>query len=150
MAEQFWAACQTAPGREHLIRADIEEAGRGAFLPTIARTWVRDGKLCATEAPAVAGYVFFRVNRSLAPFGGDGNQWSEDWGEVSNIEGVQRVLTNDGLAMRVSPADMARMVLGHATGAHNRIEAYPSSDRRTRAKKSRKPRPGKRLRNNTV
>lgn len=149
MAEEFWAACQTMPGREHLIRADIEESGRGAFLPTIARTWVRDGKLCATEAPAVAGYVFFRVTRSIEPAPG-GCRWSEDWGGVSNIDGVQQVLVNDGLAMRVSPDDMARMVLGHATGAHNRIDAYPASDRRARNKKSRKPRPGKRLRNNTV
>lgn len=137
MAEQYWAACQTMPGREHLIRADIEDAGRGAFLPTLARTWVRDGKICATEAPAVAGYVFFRTT-------------PDDWGQVSNIEGVQRVLVNDGIAMRVSHGDMARMVLGHATGVHNRIEAWPTGERRQRNKNSRKPRPGKRLRNNTV
>lgn len=134
--QQYWGACQTMPGREHLIRADIEEGGRGAFLPTLARTWVRDGKLCATESPAVAGYVFFRTT-------------PEGWGQVSNIEGVQRVLVNDGIAMRVSNADMARMVLGHATGEHNRIDARPAAERKQRGK-SRKPRPGKRLRNNTI
>lgn len=140
MAEQYWGACQTMPGHEHLIRADIEEAGRGAFLPTLARTWIREGKLCATEAPAVAGYVFFRTTL-------------DDWGQVSSIEGVQRVLVNDGIPMRVSPTDMARMVLGHATGAHNRIEAVINSDRKSRRKNSRKPRPGNRIRNlgkNTV
>jgi hypothetical protein len=129
---EYWAACQTMPGREHIIRADIEEAGRGAFLPTIARTWVRDGKICATEAPAVAGYVFFRTT-------------AKGWGQVSCIEGVQQVLVNDEIAMRISDADMVRMVLGHATGAHNRLEARIAKDR-TERKKSRKPRPGKRIR----
>lgn len=139
MAEQYWAACQTMPGTEHLIRADIEESNRGAFVPTLARTWMRDGKLCATETPSLPGYVFFRAT-------------PDDWGAVSSIEGVQRVLVNDGLPMRVSSADMARMVLGHATGAHNRIEAVINSDRKSRRKNSRKPRPGNRIRDrkNTV
>jgi transcription antitermination factor NusG len=138
MAEQFWAACQAMPGLEHRIRADIEESGRGAFLATLARTWVRDGKLCATEAPAVPGYVFFRAT-------------DEDWGAVSSIEGVQRVLVNDGLAMRVNHTDMARMVIGHATGEHNRLEARIARAKAER-KKSRKPRPGNRIRQrkNTV
>jgi transcription antitermination factor NusG len=142
MAEQYWAACQTMPGREHVIRADIEESGRGAFLPTLARTWVRDGKLCATEAPSVPGYVFFRVTRD--------DKRQEDWGVVCNIDGVHGVLVNDGKAMRVSSADMTRMVLGHATGEHNRLEARLSTDRKRNS--SRKPRPGKRIRmrKNTV
>lgn len=131
MVKQYWAACQTMPGQEHMIRADIEQSGRGAFLPTLARTWIRDGKLCATEAPAVPGYVFFRAT-------------DEDWGVVSNTEGVQRVLVNNGLPMIVSPHDMTRMVLGHATGEHNRIEARLSTDRKRNS--SRKPRPGKRIR----
>jgi transcription antitermination factor NusG len=130
--DEYWGACQTMPGREHLIRADIEEAGRGAFLPTLARTWVREGKLCATEAPAVAGYVFFRTT-------------AEGWGQVSCIEGVQQVLVNDGIAMRVSDREMAHMVLGHATGAHNDFGARIVGERRER-KSSRKPRPGKRIR----
>lgn len=137
MAEQFWAACQTIPGREHLVRADIEEMERGAFVPTLARTWIREGKLCATEAAAVPGYVFFRAT-------------DEDWGAVSNIDGVQRVLVNGGFAMIVSHHDMARMVLGHALGEHNRIEAVANRERGARKKHSRKPRPGMRLRNNTV
>jgi transcription antitermination factor NusG len=138
MANQYWAACQTMPGLEHTIRAGIEESGRGAFLPTLARTWVRDGKLCATESPSVPGYVFFRAT-------------DEDWGVVSNIEGVQKVLVNNGFPMIVSTADMTRMVLGHATGAHNRLEARVARDRAER-KKSRKPRPGNRIRmrKNTV
>jgi transcriptional antiterminator NusG len=136
MGEQYWAACQAMPGREHLVRAAIEEADRGAFVPTLARTWIRDGKLSATEAAAVPGYVFFRAT-------------DDDWGSVNSIDGV-KVLVNNGAAMRVGHMDMARMVLGHATGAHNRIEAYPASERRSRTKNSRKPRPGKRLRNNTV
>jgi transcription antitermination factor NusG len=127
------------PGREHVIRADIEETNRGAFVPTHARTWVRDGKLCATETPSVPGYVFFRAT-------------DEDWGAVNNIEGVQRVLVNDGLAMIVSHHDMARMVLGHAMGVNNRIVAPPRPTAGRKRGNSRKPRPGKRIRSrsNTV
>jgi hypothetical protein len=61
MTEQYWGACQAMPGREHQIRADIEESNRDAFLPTLARTWIGDGKLCATESLAIVGYVFFRT-----------------------------------------------------------------------------------------
>jgi transcription antitermination factor NusG len=139
MAEQFWAACQTVLGREHLVRADIEQMERGAFVPTLVRSWIRDGKLCATETTATPGYVFFRAT-------------DEDWGAVKNIDGVQRVLVNDGLAMVVSPHDMARMVLGHAIGAHNCIVAVPAVSTGRKRGNSRKPRPGKRIRmrNTTV
>lgn len=129
--EVYWTACQMMPGQEHLVRADIEESNRGAFVPTMVRTWVRDGKLCATESSAVPGYVFFRAT-------------DEDWAAVNNIEGV-RVLVNNGLPMIVSPKDMARMVMGHALGEHNRLEARLERSKAER-RKSRKPRPGKRIR----
>lgn len=129
--QTYWAACQTIPGTEHLVRADIEESNRGAFVPTMARTWVRDGKLCATEAPAIRGYVFFRAT-------------DKDWGFVNNIEGV-KVLVNNGNPMIINHQDMARMVLDHALGQHNRLEARVARAKADR-RKSRKPRPGKRIR----
>jgi hypothetical protein len=59
MAEQYWGACRTFTGREHVVRAKIEEMDRGAFLPTFVRSWVAGGKLSVAERPAVPGYVFF-------------------------------------------------------------------------------------------
>jgi hypothetical protein len=47
MAEQYWASCRTFTGREHVVRAKIEELDRGAFLPTYVRSWVSGGKLSA-------------------------------------------------------------------------------------------------------
>lgn len=136
MAEQYWAACQTITGREHVVRAEIEKMDRGAFLPTYVRSCVKDGKLSAGERAAVPGYVFFRAGH-------------DDWAPVQDIDGVIGVLSNGYRAMRISHEDMARMVIGHAVGSHNRFEApAPARDRR----KSRKPRPSKRarFRSNTV
>jgi transcriptional antiterminator NusG len=133
MAEQqYWAACQTMPGQEHVIRAEIEKIERGAFLPTFARTWVTNGKISAGERPLVPGYVFFQTDQ-------------EDWGGIQDIEGVQRVLVNESLAMRVSDADMRRLVLGHVTGEHNDYRVQVARDRRARGN-SRRPRPSKRAR----
>lgn len=143
MAEQYWAACRATPGREHVVRAEIEKIDRGAFLPTFARTWVSEGKVSARETALIPGYVFFRTD-------------AEGWGVVTSIECVQGVLTYDSgdekrIAKRVAPDDMARLVLGHATGAHNSIGAWLTPQRKERGS-SRKPRPGKRIRmrNTTV
>lgn len=138
MAEQYWAACQTVTGREHIVRAEIEKMDRGAFLPTYVRSWVTDGKLSVGERAAVPGYVFFRAH-------------PDDWSAVQDIDDVINVLSNGDQAMRVSPDDMARLVIGHASGAHNRFEARLSAPKRDR-RNSRKPRPSKRarFRSNTV
>ncbi|WP_458760533.1 transcription termination/antitermination protein NusG [Afipia sp. TerB] len=133
MPEQYWAACQTITGREHVVRAEIERMERGAFLPTMVRSWVSDGKLSVAERAAVPGYVFFRAQ-------------PDDWSPVQDIDGVIGVLANGDRAMRVSPDDMARLLIGHATGAHNRFEARLSSGGRRDRKKYRRPRPSKRAR----
>lgn len=130
--EQYWAACQTITGREHIVRAEIEKLDRGAFLPTYVRSWATDGKLSVGERAAVPGYVFFRAQ-------------PDDWSPVQDIDGVIGVLANGDRAMRVSHDDMARMVIGHAIGAHNRFEARLSPQKRGR-RNSRKPRPSKRAR----
>jgi transcriptional antiterminator NusG len=137
MAKQYWAACQTMPGREHVVRSEIEKIDRGAFLPTFARTWVSEGKVSARETALIPGYVFFRTD-------------AEGWGVVAGIEGVQGVLTYDSsdekrIAKPVAHGDMARLVLGHATGAHNSIGAWLVPQRKERGS-SRKPRPSKRIR----
>lgn len=145
MSEQYWGVCQTAAGREHMVRAKIEAGDRGAFLPTIAKTWVADGKLSAGERPALAGYVFFRTG-------------PRTWPAVEDIEGVQQVLTLDvpdgdnvrRVAKRVTDVEMARLVLGHATGAHNSIGASIYTGKRRDRVRRRRPRPGKRIRKATV
>lgn len=147
MAEQYWAACRTVPGREHIVRAEIEKTERGAFLPTFARSWISDGKISARESVLMPGYVFFKTD-------------AQGWGGVSAIDGVHDVLSystadDRHLAKRVSDQDMLRLTLGHATGDYNRIDAPITCElpvRRER-KSSRKPRCSNRIRNhrrNTV
>lgn len=139
MAEQIWAAARAMPGREHVIRGEIEKANHGAFLPTYARTWISDGKVSARESALMPGYVFFKTD-------------PEGWGHVSNIDGVQDVLAySSGVAKRVTDDEMMRLVLGHASGDGDRIEAPIRFEppRRERKKCSRKPRRSRRIRNHS-
>ena len=133
MAEQIWAVCRTITGREHVVRAKIEDMERGCFLPTYVRSWVSGGKLSLAERPTVPGYVFFRSDPC-------------DWSPVLDIDGVIDVLSNGDRAMRISSDDMARLVLGHANGSNNRFEARLARQRGAARRKSRKPRPSKRAR----
>jgi transcriptional antiterminator NusG len=133
MAEQYWAACRTFTGREHVVRAKIEELDRGAFLPTYVRSWVSGGKLSAAERAGVAGYVFFRSSQ-------------DDWPPVQGVDGVIGVLLDGDRAARISSGNMARLVLDHADGANNRFDGCISAPSRSGRRKTRKPRPSKRAR----
>ncbi len=133
MAEQFWAACRTFTGREHVVRAKIEEMNRGAFLPTYVRSWVSGGRLSAAERAAVPGYVFFRSSR-------------DDWPPVQGVDGVIGVLLDGDRAMRISNDEMARLVLDHAAGQNNRFEGCISALSCAGRRRGRKPRRSKRAR----
>jgi transcription antitermination factor NusG len=136
-----WAVCQALSSRVHRVRPEIEKIDRGTFVPTFARVWASDGKLSARERQLFPGYLFFVCG-------------PEDWGAVAGVDGVYRVLTNDGSdgkrrASLVPEADMQRLVIGHATGAFNEIDLRglerPSS-KTTRRRKRTRSRPSKRAR----
>lgn len=140
MAEQFWAACRTFTGREHVVRAKIEESNRGAFLPTYVRSYISGGRLSVAERAAMPGYVFFLTD-------------DDDWPPVQNIDGVIGVLTapatmnaDRNAAMRISVNEMARMVVDHAGGALNRFEGCIAGPSGAGRRRSRKPRRSKRAR----
>lgn len=141
----YWAVAQTVTTMEHVVRREIEKTNRGAFLPTKVRFWKVDGREYAKEVAALGGYVFFVTN-------------GEDWAGVPDIHGVYGVLVNpDRTPMRVSASEMARMEISHAAGHLNetlppRFTKYyrPPTKKSVRFKRSRKPRPGNRLRNATA
>lgn len=140
----YWAVAQTVSKMEHIVRREIEKANHGAFVPTYARHWKVDGIDYAKEYPLVGGYVFFMTS-------------ADDWAGIPDIHGVYRVLANsNGSAKQVAEREMVRLVFEHAAGVHNRIDAprftkYYRPDRiRVSKRKSRKPRPGNRLRNFSV
>ncbi|PDT71722.1 antitermination protein NusG [Bradyrhizobium ottawaense] len=111
MTERYWTVAQTVSKMEHIARRDIEKGGHGAFLPTYARHWKVDGRPHAKECPLFTGYVFFMTE-------------AEDWAGIPDIHGVYRVPANpNGKAQRVKDCEMARLVLGHASGDHNRTDA---------------------------
>jgi transcription antitermination factor NusG len=110
----YWAVAQTVSNMEHVVRREIEKTNRGAFVPTYGRFWKVDGEHCAKEYPLIGGYVFFVTSPDA---NGD-----YDWSEVNDIHGVYRVLSGpDWEARRVREPEMARLVLGHLKGAHNKI-----------------------------
>lgn len=138
----YWAVAQTVTTMEHLVRREIEKTNHGAFVPTYARHWKVDGKSYAKEVPLIGGYVFFLTS-------------PDDWAGIPDIHGVYDVLaTADRTPCKVTEKEMARLVLGHAKGLHNRTDPArftkyyrPEASKR---KHSRKPRPGHRLRNFAV
>jgi transcription antitermination factor NusG len=142
MTESYWAVAQTVSKMEHIARREIEKTNHGTFLPTYARHWKVDGRDHLKECPLFTGYVFFLT---------DGN----DWAGIPDIHGIYSVPANPNhKAQRVRESEMFRMVLGHAGGEHNRTDPprytkYFTGERaRPQVRKSsRKPRPGKRLRN---
>jgi transcription antitermination factor NusG len=144
MAEAYWAVAQTVTKMEHLVRRDIEKAHHGAFLPTCARRWKVDDREYAKERPLIGGYVFFMT-------------MGDDYAGIPDITGVYRVLSGPtGDALRVPPADIARLMITHAardkdetmpprfTKYYNPLRAY-----RSLARKGRKPRASKRARSST-
>lgn len=144
----YWAAAQTVSKMEHLVRRDIEKTNHGTFVPTCARFWKVDGRDYAKERPLFVGYVFFKTDE-------------DDWAGIPDIHGVYNVLTGPDIsgskriAGRVSVSEMERMVISHANGSNNetlppRYTKYFRGERPRRRGTSRKPRPGKRLRNSTV
>lgn len=137
----YWAVAQTVSKMEHIVRREIEKTNHGAFLPTCVRHRKVDGYQCSKERPAIGGYVFFYTA-------------GDDYAGIPDIHGVYDVLKNpDGMAQRVLPREMVRLMVDHASGKHDETLAprytkyyrpQPSSSAR---RKSRKPRASKRVRN---
>lgn len=145
----YWAVAQTVSTMEHIVRREIEKMNHGAFLPTVARFCKVDGRDYDKERPLIGGYVFFLTG-------------ADDWAGLPDIHGVYDVLVSTGLdsfgrtvqvPKRVTDAEMARMVISHAAGDHNetmapRYTKYFRGERpKPPRKSSRKPRPGRRIRN---
>ena len=137
--ESYWAVAQTVTTMEHIVRREIEKANHGAFLPTYAKHWKVDGVQYTKEYPLIGGYVFFKTE-------------ADDWAGIPDIHGVYDVLANpDRSPKRVSDDEMARLMLGHASGTHDlegrpRYTKYFRGERPKETKKRRRPRPGRRIR----
>lgn len=147
--ESYWAVAQTVSKMEHIVRREIEKTNHGAFLPTYARHWKVDGKRYSKEVPLLGGYVLFHTTE-------------DDWAGIPDIHGVYSVLAGPNsirpdklIPMRVSDAEMRRLLMGCALNNHTRLDPprytkYYRADRHEKRKTSRKPRPSKRARNRTA
>jgi transcription antitermination factor NusG len=143
MTAGYWAVAQTVSTMEHVVRRDIEKTNHGAFLPTYARHAVVDGRRHTKEHPRFTGYVFFYTS---------GN----DYAGIPDIHGVYGVLRSAcGKASPVTGDEMRRLMIEHATGAEETLaprytKYYRPPTKKSIRHRSRKPRPGKRIRNVTA
>jgi transcription antitermination factor NusG len=126
--EQHWAVARVFSKRAHRISQELAGLSVGTFQPTYVRRWFVDGRPSAKERPLMPGYMLVHT---------------DDWGAIRDVEGVYGVLTNAGRASRVTDEEMTRLVLAHATGAHNDVQAGPEV---RRPRRRRRPRPGRRFR----
>lgn len=110
-SEIYWTACYTLPGAEHEARDGIQDIGFGTFVPTFAKCWYRDGKLCASEHPLLTRYVLVALAE------GD-----ESWGKINDVDGIHKLLTNVGKPIRINDRDVSRLMLAHATGVFNVVQ----------------------------
>lgn len=132
--ETYWAVCRTFSFRVHRVMPEIEKTNHGTFLPTYARVWSSRGKLSARERVLFPGYLFFQTT-------------PKGWADVRDVEGVYEVLAQGEMASRVTDAEMQRMVIAHATRAHDEVSGEGLERiASTRRRKGRRPRQSKRAR----
>lgn len=136
MSDIYWAACHTDVGAERKAQKGIEGLGRGTLLATYAKS-----TRCKDHIrPLLNRYVL------VALLGHEDAVWSE----VNGVDGVNRVLTNNDKPSRVADREVASLMIAHATGAYNSIQARSSGGRFGRNKRRRaRPRAGKKVRNRT-
>lgn len=122
---EHWTVCQVLSTRAHLIRADIERAGKGVFCPTYASVRYVDGKRSATERQLLPGYLFVCT---------DGPQDFYDGYGVKIARAIGRV----------GEDEFNRLSVGHATGLWNEVASGEPAERRPYSVRRPRPRPGKR------
>lgn len=139
----YWTAAYTKPSTERKVQKGIEELGFGTFLPTFARGWydIRARRIKAREYPLCTRYIFVCLDEN------------SKWGRINNVDGIDRVMTSSRLGfeeknpIRISEREVARMMLSHAMGEHNQIQARSAngafSGKRKQKKRRRRPRSGK-------
>jgi transcription antitermination factor NusG len=133
MTTSHWAVCRILSNKVHRVRPDIEKTNHGTFMPTYAKVWAVDGKLCIRERAFMPGYLFFMTE-------------PESWGAVANVDGVFGVLTNDGKVSRVPDKEMCKLVLGHATRQFDQVDLSGLPPHKSKRHRRRRPRPGKAFR----
>jgi transcription antitermination factor NusG len=103
-----WRVIYTHPQAEPTVRREIEKLDVGTFLPwrTIG-TWHGD-QLRLREKPLLPRYVLFHMPED------------DSWPQVAHVTGASRVLMAGDAPARVSPAELADMMLAHAGGTYER------------------------------
>lgn len=129
---QYWAACYTHPQSETIVRRGVEDIGVGAFLPSYSEYSKKRERVSWRSKALLPGYVLIAIDGTVP------------WGEVARVKGVSRVLTNAGVVSRVTDAEMAELVMAHASGAYNAVESHLTTKRGKR-KRRRRPRHGRKV-----
>jgi hypothetical protein len=133
------SVAQVFSKRAGLIQRDIEAMGLGVAKPIFVKRRIIDGEKRVKEYPLMPGYLFFET--------------TADWGDISNVEGVIRVLSN---GQRLTDTERWRLTLSPMMGDYdsletsyappNVVEEAVSSSRRKPRRSNKIKRPGPLLR----
>lgn len=140
----YWAACYTDVGAECKARDGIEVLDRGTFLPTFARVYYSGGRRKAFERPILNRYILVALR----------DRQDEAWSSINHVEGVHKVLCNDGFPCRVADRDVVSLMMAHVSGACNSVQHRDAQGRFSRRQRNpsrrRRPRKGKKYMGNVT
>jgi hypothetical protein len=129
----YWGCVYTNAQAEPVVRREIENLGYGTFLPWYsAGTW-QGSQLRVRYRPLISRYVFVNLPDAAS------------WSEVAHARGANRLLMADGAPARIDPAQIAILMLAHATGRYDTVEPRRNASGRfsKQRRRRRRPRHGK-------
>jgi transcription antitermination factor NusG len=129
----YWGCVYTNAQAEPVVRREIEDLGYGTFLPWYSTGMWRGSKLQVRYRPMLPRYVFVNLPENAV------------WSEVAHAKGANRLLTADGAPARIDPAQIATLMLAHATGCYDIMEPRRNASGRfcKQRRRRRRPRHGK-------
>lgn len=106
---QAWHVAYTNIKCEHRARYGLEGKGFECFLPMEVRYRVRRGRKSAIRRPVFSRYLFVRFDIEL-----------QGTGDVASIDGIEQLLTNNDMPMRVPDRVIAEIRRAEANGAFDK------------------------------
>lgn len=107
-----WYAFRTQIKSEWKAKLGIQTLGFDTFMPVERRTVVRRRRKVQIESPLFAryGFVQFDIHR-------------DEWGEIQSTDGVESLLTNNQIPIRVPTRDIEQLRLAEKFGLFDKTKA---------------------------
>lgn len=106
-----WYAYRTAIKCEWRAKLGIDALGFETFMPMETRAIVRRRRKVTIESPLFARYGFFHMDIN-----------KDEWGEIQLVDGVEAVLTNNQIPVRVPTYEIDQLKLAAKFGLFDRTK----------------------------